>query len=252
MVQNSVDALEDAALLGLPSPFLIEVTVNLKQNWISVLDSGIGMSLGDVVKVCAPHASLKPHPDLAKKRDKRSAYRGYKGVGLTFLTYGTDDFVVHSKDKTGLTKARMQYGRAWAENRRSDVPLLVEDPRASMLDKYPRGTVVQFQFSQYTRPKSLSHLASTPETWEAILRTKTAIGQILLEREPLVKLDVQLHVVNEAGTQSRAVLPEYLYPHKIKRSHAFRFLDVPKYYLTHAENSEPPEEKRRQDGLYLV
>jgi len=63
LIQNSVDALEDAALLGLAGPFLIEVTVNLKQNWISVLDTGIGMSLDDVVKVCAPHASLKPHPD---------------------------------------------------------------------------------------------------------------------------------------------------------------------------------------------
>ncbi len=252
MVQNSVDALEDAALHGLPGPFLIEVTVNLKDNWISVLDTGIGMSLGEVVRVCAPHASLKPHPDVIRKRDKRSAYRGYKGVGLTFLAYGTDDFVVHSKNTTGLTKARMQYARAWAENRRSEPPLLVEDSRGSILEKYPRGTLVQLQFSPYTRPKSLSHLASTPETWEAILRTKTAVGQVLLGREPLVKLDVQLHVVTEAGTESRPIPAEYQYPHKIKRPHAFRFLDVPKYYLTHAENSEPPEEKRRQDGLYLV
>ncbi len=142
MLQNSVDALEDAALLGLAGPFLIEVTVNLKENWISVLDTGIGMSLEDVVKVCAPHASLKPHPDLTKKRDKRNAYRGYKGVGLTFLAYGTGsryDFAVHSKNKTGLTKGRMQYGRAWAESRRSGAPLLVEDPRASVLERVSAG-----------------------------------------------------------------------------------------------------------------
>jgi hypothetical protein len=41
-------------------------------------------------------------------------YRGYKGVGLTFLAYGTDDIVIHSKQDGVLTKARMKYGRVWA------------------------------------------------------------------------------------------------------------------------------------------
>jgi DNA topoisomerase VI subunit B len=99
MIQNSVDAVEDAALLGLPEPFLIELSVNLKENAISVLDTGIGMTAEEIIKVCAPHATLKPHPDLVGKRGKRVAYRGYKGVGLTFLAYGTDDIVIHAKNK---------------------------------------------------------------------------------------------------------------------------------------------------------
>jgi len=187
-----------------------------------------------------------------KRRDKRSAYRGYKGVGLTFLAYGTDDIVIHSRNASGLTKARMQYGRAWAESRRSGTPFLVEDPRPSTLDRHARGTFVQFQFSQYTRPKSLSHLASAPETWEAILRTKTAVGQILLERQAIAQIDAKLHVITEVESKTRSLSPDYLYPHTIKRPHAFKFLDVPKYYKTHSENSEPPDEKRRQDGLYLT
>jgi len=39
-VQNAVDAVEDAALLKLKGPFLIEVTVNLTENSIEVLDTG--------------------------------------------------------------------------------------------------------------------------------------------------------------------------------------------------------------------
>ena len=252
MVQNSVDALEDASLAGLPGPFLLAVDVNLKQNWISVLDTGTGMSAAEIVKVCAPHASLKPNPDIAGKRDKRTAYRGYKGVGLTFLAYGTDDITIHSKNSSGVTKARMKLGRAWVDGRRNDAALLVEDSEASPLDGYQRGTFVKFQCSSHTRPKSLSHQANSKETWDAILRTKTAIGQVLLKRTPVVKIDVTLNLSDESGLKKGVVSPEYLYPHKIKRPHAFRFLDIPKYYKTHSENSEPPDDKRRQDGLYLV
>ena len=34
-VQNAVDAVEDAYLAGLPEPYLIEVTVNLTNNWVA-------------------------------------------------------------------------------------------------------------------------------------------------------------------------------------------------------------------------
>ena len=252
IIQNSVDALEDASLSGLPGPFRIEVTINLKENWIGVLDTGIGMSTAELVKVCAPHASLKPNPALASKRDKRSAYRGYKGVGLTFLAYGTDDFVMHSKNATEFTKARMQYGRAWVDGRRSDAAMLTEDTSASPLDTLQRGTYIRIQLSQFTRPKSLVHLASTIAAWDAILRTKTAVGQVLLERQPVVSLDVELKLIADTGTETRKVEPEFLYPHTIKRPHPFRFLNVPKYYESHSENSEPPDDKKRQDGIFLV
>ena len=82
-------------------------------------------------------------------------YRGYKGVGLTFLAYGTDDIVIHSKQQDGsLTKARMQYGRAWAKGERTEPAMMVEESGPSPLDAYSRGTYVQIQFSQKTRPKS--------------------------------------------------------------------------------------------------
>jgi hypothetical protein len=252
LLQNSVDAVEDASLLGLGAPFAIEVTLNLKDNYVSVLDTGIGMSAAEIVHVCVPHASLKPHPGLTEKRGKRAPYRGYKGVGLTFLAYGTDDIEIHAKRDGKTTKTRMQYGRAWAEGRRAEGAVLIETTAVSPLEKYDRGTFVRVQFSQHTRPRSLSRLGSTIAAWDAILRTKTAIGQILLERDPVVKLSVKLTLVTEQGPESRDIKPEFLYPHSVVRPHAFRFLDLPKYYKIHSEHSEPPIEKRRQDGIYLV
>jgi len=59
-VQNAVDAVEDAKLGGLKAPYLIEVTVNLVDNWIGVLDTGIGMSPQvEVTSAFAPHVSFK-------------------------------------------------------------------------------------------------------------------------------------------------------------------------------------------------
>ena len=179
-IQNAVDAVEDTKLAELDAPYLIEITVDLAKNWIGILDTGIGMTPEEVTSAFAPHVSFKQQSAVKKKRDKKSMYRGYKGVGLTFLAYGTDDILIHSKQQNGsLTKARMQYGRAWAKGELDKPALMVEDSGPSPLDPYPRGTYVQIQFSQKTRPKSLSKLAPSIEIWKTILRTKTAIGQVL-------------------------------------------------------------------------
>ncbi len=250
-VQNAVDAVEDAKLLELKAPFLIEVTVNLDDNWVGILDTGVGMSPDEVTKAFAPHIGFKHESAAKSKRDKKNTYRGYKGVGLTFLAYGTDDIVIHSKQNDVLTKARMKYGRAWATGERSDTALMVEETGPSPLDSHPRGTYIQVQFSETTRPKSLPKLASSISLWGTILRTKTAIGQILMGREPVVQLKVNLYLVDGQNTSTAEIEPKFLYPHQIKRNPNFRFLDLVEYHKAHPEQTNPPTEKLRQDGLYL-
>ncbi len=228
-VQNAVDAVEDAHLAGLDEPFLVEVTVNLTNNWISVLDTGVGMSPEQVAAACAPSISFKS-PNA--KRDKKNLYRGYKGVGLTFLAYGTDDITIHSKQSSSgtLTKARMQYGCAWAKERKSDAAMLAEDATASPLENHPRGTFIKVQFSPETRPRSLSKLAVDWRVWATVLRTRTAIGQILLGRGPIVKFKVKLNIIHGGATHEESVEPRFLYPSDIERKPSFRFLDLVKYH----------------------
>ena len=176
VVQNVVDAVEDARLAGLKAPYSIDA------NWIGILDTGIGMSFVEVTSAFAPNVSFKT--PAKSKREKKNMYRGFKGVGLTFLAYGSDDIAIHSKTPKGeFTKARMRYGRSWAEGKRSQPAVMVEDTDPSPLDALGRGTYVRVQFSPTTRPKSLTKLAATGPVWETILRTKTAIGQVLLGRE---------------------------------------------------------------------
>jgi hypothetical protein len=250
-VQNAVDAVEDAKLGELKPPFLIEVTVNLADNWVGILDTGVGMSLEEVTSAFAPHVSFKQGSQAKSKRDKKNLYRGYKGVGLTFLAYGTDDIVIHSKQNDLLTKARMKYGRVWAMGERSDPALMIEEAGTSPLDSYTRGTYIQVQFSATTRPRSLSKLAPSISLWRTILRTKTAIGQVLMGRKSIAPLKVKLTLVDGQGSKTTDVEPEFLYPHQIKRSPPFRFLDLVDYHKTYPEQTNPPAEKLRQDGIYL-
>lgn len=251
-VQNAVDAVEDAKLIGLAAPYLIEITVNLSENWIGVLDTGIGMKPEEVASAFAPHISFKQQSAAKAKRDKKNMYRGYKGVGLTFLAYGTDDIIIHSKQEGGpLTKARMQYGRAWAKGERDDPAMMVEDTGSTPVDGHPRGTYVRVQLSSSTRPRSLTKLAGSTLTWQAILRTKTAIGQVLLGRSAVVPFKVKLDLIDGGKAESVEVEPLFLYPHEVKRTPPFRFLDLVEYYEKHSEQTSPPPDKLRQDGVYL-
>ena len=252
-IQNAVDSVEDAALLGLSKPLgTIVVGVNLAENWISVMDTGVGMSPDQVCEAFVPGKSFKADPAIIVKRGT-AKYRGYKGVGLTFLAYGTDDIVLHSKKDGILTRGRMQYGRAWATGERIEIANVTRDDSLSPLDKVDRGTYIRVAFSASTRPKSLNRLASDPRAWVTVLRTRTAIGQILLHAEPVTKLQVTLNVTDTKGAvKTFSIDPEFHYPHLVERRPPFRFLDLVSYWNTHGEHTKPSPEHVRQDGVYLV
>jgi hypothetical protein len=250
-IQNAVDAVEDAFLSKQHGPFLIHITVNLLDNTLTVLDTGIGMNPQQVARGFCPNVSFKNDAKLLNKRGAEGAYRGYKGVGLTFLAYGTDDILLHSKQERTSIKTRMRYGRAWAQGERSESALVVVDNSNTALDNHPRGTLVRVSFSPATRPRSLTHLASNPDVWPTIIKTRSAVGQILINRNALVKFEVQLTVIDADGPHEYKVDPVFYYPHLVARKPPFRFLDLPEYYKRHSEHAKPPAEKLRQDGLFL-
>ena len=251
-VQNAVDAIEDAKLKQLDGPFHIAVTINLKDNYVSVLDTGVGMTEEELTRAVAPHVSLKSDQDIVSLRGKKHSYRGYKGVGLTLLAYGTDDLRLHSKRKgEDLVALRMRYGNAWARGERQESALVDKDGEPSPLESLTRGTFVRLQFSPSTRPRSLASLTSHTGAWAAILRTRTAIGQVLFDRDPIVPLDVSLSVVGSDGGEPVKVEPHFLFPSDVVRKPAFRFLDVGNYYEKHPQISEIPTQFKRQDGVYM-
>ena len=252
-VQNAVDAIEDAKLYECSGPFRIDVTVDLKENRVTVLDTGVGMSEQELAQAVAPHVSMKADDQIIELRGKKNRYRGYKGVGLTFLAYGTDDLRLHSKQEgEELVALRMRYGNAWARAARQESAMVDRDDEDSPLSTFKRGTFVGLQFSPSTRPRSLSALTPRMDAWSAILQTRTAVGQILIERSPLVDIEFCLTVIDSQGEkETQAMEPSFLFPHAVARSPAFRFIDVGQYYKQNPELSEVPIEFRRQDGIYI-
>ena len=253
-VQNAVDAIEDAKIRRFRPPFKLLVNINLQENYVSVLDTGVGMTERDLTSALAPHVSMKADSKIIARRGDKYSYRGYKGVGLTLLAYGTDDLRLHSKiEGEELVGLRMRYGNAWARGERQE-PAMIDrdDDDESPLKKLRRGTYVRLQFSPSTRPKSLSALTPHIEAWKAILQTRTAIGQVLIGAPPLVDIRVSLTLINSNGEAEEVNCnPSFLFPHDVTRNPAFRFLDVGKYYEDHPQRSAIPTEFTRQDGIYI-
>ena len=252
-VQNAVDAIEDAKLRGQSGPFRLHVTINLEENYVSVLDTGVGITELDLARAVAPHVSLKSDREIVKRRGHKHSYRGYKGVGLTLLAYGTDDLRLHSRaEGEELVALRMRYGNAWARGDRPSAAVVDKDEDDSPLKGLVRGTFVRMQFSPSTRPKSLPALTPYIDAWNAILRTRTAIGQVLLDRTPLVDIEFELTLIDSKGDQSVHPVPSFLFPHSVARKPEYRFLDVGKYYKEHPQLAEIPVEFMRQDGIYVI
>jgi hypothetical protein len=251
-VQNSMDALEDAVLMNLPGPYLLEITVNLSANAISFFDTGVGMTQEQVCEAFAPSASFKEFPTIVKKRGDKYPYRGYKGVGLTFLAYGTDDIRIQSRQNGALVKGRMRFGRAWVEEKRQDSPKVEVDDSPTPLDKHKRGTYLSLQLSSGTRPQSLSHLGSTIEVWEAIIRTRSAAGQIFIgERPASSAFKIRLKLMTRDGTAEKQIDPQFFYPHLAQRNPPFRFLDIGEYHKAHPGIADHSEDSKRQDAVYV-
>ena len=251
-VQNAVDAIEDAKLRGHSGPFRLHVTINLEENYVSVLDTGVGMTELDLARGVAPHVSLKSDSNIISRRGYKHSYRGYKGVGLTLLAYGTDDLRLHSRaEGEELVALRMRYGNAWARGDRPSAAMADKDEDDSPLKCLARGTFVRMQFSPSTRPKSLIALTPHIDAWNAILRTRTAVGQVLFDRAPLVDVEFTLTLIDSQGEHSVHSEPRFLFPHSVARNPEYRFLNVGKYYEEHPQLSEIPVEFTRQDGIYV-
>jgi hypothetical protein len=145
-----MDACEDAAIQKLPAPYQLQVTVSLKDNTITVLDTGIGMTKEQICEAFAPSASFKDGSEIINKRGDKFPYRGYKGVGLTFLAYGTDDVQIHSRQNG--TIGRMRFGKQWVDGKRADPPMLDIDTEQTPLDRHKRAHLSDFDFLRTRSP----------------------------------------------------------------------------------------------------
>lgn len=200
----------------------IILTIDLKNNTLTIVDNGIGMSKETVTKYFfTPHATTKGHFPNDKFRQ-----RGEKGVGATFLSYGTDyiHLTTISYDTKELTSAKLDNALSWciSDEIPHNIPRVEPaEPHRELLKKYQHGTAITIKFSDKTNINSLSDYGNQWEQWEAILRLYTALGFVNFEEadEFFEKLKaILVHVDEDGNIISKTMNLGYLYPHKLTES----------------------------------
>jgi hypothetical protein len=194
----------------------VDVEINLKTNRLTVIDNGPGMS-SDVVRkfFFTPYATLKNMASAATQ----PLQRGEKGVGATFLSYGSD--YVHLSTITNgreMNCCKLEGGLSWCKKKLPLFPLPTVKPYEchGKLLSSPHGTAVELQFSEDTNIRDLSEYGRTAAQWEAVLRLHTALGFIDPQANDqfLKSLRATLTIISADGSAaSTAVNTGYFYPH---------------------------------------
>ncbi len=210
LTQNAIDAVDQRKLKEADYTPAIWITIDLKENIVSVTDNGIGFSEQQFMTFLAPSVSFKTPSD-----------RGNKGVGATYLAYGFNFLQIGTKTHDYSFIGNIEGGREWVEDENDAKPRpqvqeakLVHD----VFNTINQGSTFSLKFvGNYIRPKDLKWLgANTCDQWEAILRIKTPIGGVYFTRQCLLPA-CKLTVINEDGLKTEKEITEcqYIYPHKV-------------------------------------
>lgn len=220
-IQNAVDACQkafaDYQSKGQSANYVPEVAVaiDLKANTVTVSDNGVGMSKEVVLKFFfTPYATSKSGDGKATDQ------RGEKGVGATFLSYGSNFVHVSTLSaETGeLTSCTLSNGLAWATKAKGLLPM----PQVEPHDPHPQvtsakhGTTVTIVFSEGMNISNLSEFGETSKQWQAILRLHTALGYIDFQGNDAFHKALRASltlILQDAKSESSSVETTYLYPH---------------------------------------
>lgn len=161
LLQNAVDAVYQRYSEGDSSyNAKIWVDLDLARNEINVTDNGTGIAEDQFRRVLAPHVSFKDFRVTGSKR-----YRGHKGVGLSYVAYGFNYIRVSTRDKTGESRSGMlENGRRWVTGDTETVPHVVGASESNdVFQGLDRGTSITVRLDETTVPKSLPHIATSPD-----------------------------------------------------------------------------------------
>jgi hypothetical protein len=209
LIQNSLDSVEEKAeAAGGDYKPKIWITVNIKENSLTVTDNGTGLSQEKFTKFLCP--------DISFKSGKKT--RGQKGVGATYLAYGFNFIQVATKTHDYKAIGKMENARTWLDDENpSGNPQMKPDNsgvKDANFDEIESGVSIYLKFDKYSTPKDLRWLvADTAEQWFKILSVKTGLGAF----KPNPDIEINLTVINKDGKKTSLTKTgiEYLWTHKI-------------------------------------
>lgn len=216
-IQNAVDACESAYVNAKKHKVdyapLVRVEIDLDHNRIEVTDNGLGMTKEEVLYYFfTPYATLKG-------ASKNTRQRGEKGVGATFLSYGSNEIHLTTISAiTGqLTSGILKGGLKWCKDdtlSADSMPHVDPFEAHSAISSESQGTTVSIVLDPKTNIGNLAEYGNDWKQWEAVLRLHTAIGYVDLSGDdPFLKaLQAKLTVVIDKEKATRMMETGYLFP----------------------------------------
>jgi len=210
LIQNALDAVDMRRQNEKGYSPKIWVEINLNENYVCVTDNGIGFKEEEFRTFLRPNVSFKG-----------GGTRGDKGVGTTYLAYGFNFLQIGTKTKSFSWVGNLEGGREWVEDEKNIIvrPVVQKaEPLHEIFKEVDQGATFCLKFvGTFIRPSSLAWFgATTPDQWETILRIKTPLGGIYLDRE-IPRTTCSLCVIDQEGQKQEKEIRScsYLFPHEV-------------------------------------
>ena len=210
LIQNALDAVDRRAQAEQNSyKPKIWITLNLSENSVKIVDNGMGFTKEQFYSFLSPNISYK-----SSGKD-----RGNKGVGATYLAYGFNHLEFGTKTPNFSSYAIFEEGRNWIKGKHSQTPKAKpKDAPKDFVELLDQGSIFLLKLiGDDIHPKNLSwYGAENAEQWDALLRAKTPLGGIYLNKSH-PKTICEITVLDGEGNTTKKEVNdlEYLYPHLI-------------------------------------
>jgi hypothetical protein len=200
LIQNALDSIEARAMEAKASGGLLlfqpalNISIDIKNNALTVSDNGIGLNKDQFQQFLAPNFSFK----------SGKTTRGHKGVGATYVAYGFNYMQIVTRTSSFSAVGSIKDARKWlSDPSPSGNPKVSPDSSAPCdpeFEKVDRGVSITVKFDDTTHPKRLDWIqANTATAWWKILSIKTGLGAVF----PNHQIKVNIKVTDADGKETR-------------------------------------------------
>ena len=219
LLQNSRDAITRKRNAGHVGPFFISISVDAASNSIEVMDNGSGISSSLLAEMLAPGGGDK---GIAVDRPNEV---GEKGVGLTYVVFSCNDFLIATKTTDDVVVGgKVVNAQRWLSREQGVNKPIYEDqavaPQPETIDffekSYPLDSFTRISASAVMPPDgdvNIFHM--TPQQLRLLIRTRTAVGVTasLFCEDVVDEFDVFLSMRTTDGIETNKISSTFAAPH---------------------------------------
>ena len=200
LLQNSVDAIRRYTrnFPQFKKDHTIEIQIDSRNRTIDIKDSGVGFPIDEIKTLLSPHGTDK---------ERASEEIGYKGIGLKFAIFSSDEFVLRSRSVDGQIEGIIKGACTWGDRCIGAVPKF----EASVFEREKSGQITTYTHITLKNVENLDGeniFQMATNRVIHLLRTKTAIGNTQeIFKQPSVPIKVTLVHYDLDGNKHEGDIP---------------------------------------------